>query len=124
MRSCSEQIELHMRREYVENKECTQYQSKHRNTIEGRSSDQAIKSETEWASKELMDLIEAVPYHEQFIHSFEEAMPRGQIVRIFLYQFFSPKLGVSYFPLACLDRVYVGVVMYSFIQWIHFFINQ
>ena len=72
-----------MRREYVENKECTQYQSKHRNTIEG-SSDQAIKAETEWASKELMDLIEAVPYHEQFIHSFEEAMPRGQIDRIFL----------------------------------------
>ena len=73
-----------------------------------------------------MDLIEAVPHHEQFIHSFEEDMPRGQIDRIFLYQFFSPKLklGGSYFPLACLDRVYIGVVMYSFIHWIHFFINQ
>ena len=39
-------------------------------------------------------------------------------------QFFSPKLGVSYFPLACLDRVYIGVVMYSFIHGIHIFINQ
>ena len=24
-----------------------------------------------------LDLIEAVPYHEQFIHTFEEAIPRG-----------------------------------------------
>ena len=48
----------------VENKECTQDQSKHRNTIEGRSSEQAIRAEAEWASKELMYLIEAVTYHE------------------------------------------------------------
>ena len=62
---------------FVENKECTQDQSKHRDTIEGRRNDKAIRAETEWANKELMDLIEAVPYQEQFNHSFEEAMPRG-----------------------------------------------
>ena len=27
-----------------------------------------------WVSKELLDLIEAVPFHEQFISSFEETM--------------------------------------------------
>lgn len=28
-----------------------------------------------WVSKELLDLIEAVSFHEQFINTFEETMP-------------------------------------------------
>ena len=43
---------------------------------EERSNDQAVVAESIWASK-LLELIEAVPYCEQFIHSFEELMPRG-----------------------------------------------
>lgn len=39
--------------------------------------DQATETQSDWASAELLDLIEAVPYHEQFIHTFEEAIPRG-----------------------------------------------
>ena len=34
---------------------------------------QAVVAESIWASK----LLEAVPYCERFIHSFEELMPRG-----------------------------------------------
>ena len=44
---------------------------------EERSNDQAVVAESIWASKELLELIEAVPYCEQFIHSFVELMPRG-----------------------------------------------
>ena len=44
---------------------------------EERSNDQAVVAESIWASKELLELIEAVPYCEQFIHSFEELMSRG-----------------------------------------------
>ena len=36
------------------------------------SGDQVVTAESGWASKELMDLIEAVPYYDQFIRSFEE----------------------------------------------------
>ena len=51
-----------------------------------------------------LDLIEAVSYHEQFIHTFEEEMPctefsqctRGLIDRIFVTDFPS-NYGVSYF---------------------------
>ena len=63
--------EVFGRFEFVENKkECTQDKSKYRNKIEEGSCDQAIKTQREWASTKLMELIEAVPYHEQFIHSF------------------------------------------------------
>ena len=44
---------------------------------EERSNEQAVVAESIWASKELLELIEAVPYCEQFFHSFEELMPRG-----------------------------------------------
>ncbi|KAK7816770.1 hypothetical protein CFP56_043697 [Quercus suber] len=44
---------------------------------EERSNDQAVVAESIWASKESLELIEAMPYCEQFIHSFEELMPRG-----------------------------------------------
>ena len=63
---------------FVESKkECNQDKSKHKNRIEEECCDQATKTQSDWASAELLDLIEAVPYHEQFIHTFEEAMPRG-----------------------------------------------
>ena len=44
---------------------------------EERSKDQAVVAESIWASKELLELIEAMPYCEQFFHSFEELTPRG-----------------------------------------------
>ena len=59
-------------------KECTQDKNKHRSRVEEVSTDQATKTQSDWASAELLDLIETVPYHEHFIHTFEEAMPRGQ----------------------------------------------
>jgi len=63
--------EVFGRFEFVVNKkECTQDKSKYKNKIEEGNCDQAIKTQREWASTKLMDLIEAVPYHEQFIHSF------------------------------------------------------
>ena len=44
---------------------------------EERSNEQAVVAESIWASKELLELIEAMPYCEQFFHSFEELTPRG-----------------------------------------------
>lgn len=41
------------------------------------SGDQVVTAESGWASKELMDLIEAVPYYDQFISSFEEMIALG-----------------------------------------------
>ena len=41
-----------------------------------RSSD-PVTAEHIWASKELLEVIEAMPHHELFIHSSEELMPRG-----------------------------------------------
>ena len=62
----------------VESKKgCTQDNSKHRNRIEKVSTNQATNTQTDWASAELLDLIEAVPYREHFIDTSEEAMPRG-----------------------------------------------
>ena len=42
-----------------------------------KSNDQVQVAESIWASKELLEVIESVPYCEQFIHCFEEMMPRG-----------------------------------------------
>ena len=42
-------------------------QSRPRPDVESGCITQA--SQVAWASRELMDLIEAVPFHEQFIHS-------------------------------------------------------
>nr|POE79066.1 hypothetical protein CFP56_43074 [Quercus suber] len=45
----------------------------------GMNTDQANqidKSQGDWASAELLDMIEAVPYHEYFIHAIDEDMPR------------------------------------------------
>ena len=36
-----------------------------------------MTAEHTWASKELLEVIEAMQYHELFIHSLEELMPRG-----------------------------------------------
>ena len=58
-------------------KECTQDKSKYKTRVGDQCSDQTTKTLSDWASAELLDLIEAVPYHEQFIHTFEEALPRG-----------------------------------------------
>ena len=49
-------------------KKCTQDQTKHDYKTEGISTDQAAKTQSNWASAELLDMIEAVPYHEYFIH--------------------------------------------------------
>ena len=57
-------------------KESPKHHSKVQVTEE-RCNDQAVVAESIWASKELLELIEAMPYCEQFIHSFEELMPRG-----------------------------------------------
>ena len=40
-------------------------------------SDQITTAESEWSNEELMDLIEAVPYYDQIIHSIQEMMPHG-----------------------------------------------
>ena len=58
-------------------KECTQDKSKYKTRVGDQCSDQTTKTLSDWASAELLDLIEAVPYHEQFIHTFEEALSRG-----------------------------------------------
>ena len=36
-----------------------------------------IASEPTWASTDLLEVIEEVPYHELFIHNFEELVPRS-----------------------------------------------
>ena len=41
------------------------------------SSDQVVLIEAEWGSTEARDMIEAVPYLDQLIHSVQEVMPRG-----------------------------------------------
>ena len=49
----------------------------HHNRIgELKGNDQVI-AEHIWARKELLKVIEAMPYHDLFIHSLEELMPRG-----------------------------------------------
>ena len=42
-----------------------------------------IASEPTWASTDLLEVIEEVPYHELFIHNFEELVPRSWAVREF-----------------------------------------
>lgn len=42
-----------------------------------KSNDQTQVAEPIWAGKELLEVIESVTYFEQFIHCFEEKMPRG-----------------------------------------------
>ena len=65
-------------KESVESKKgCIQDNSKHRNRAEEVSTDQATNTQTNWDNAKLLDLIEAVPYHEHFIHTSEEAMPCG-----------------------------------------------
>ncbi|XP_065618421.1 uncharacterized protein LOC111994136 [Quercus suber] len=41
------------------------------------SSDQVVLIEAEWGSTEARDMVEAVPYLDQLIHSVQEVMPRG-----------------------------------------------
>uniref|UniRef100_A0A7N2KUK3 Uncharacterized protein n=1 Tax=Quercus lobata TaxID=97700 RepID=A0A7N2KUK3_QUELO len=49
----------------------------HHNRIGELRSNGQVTAEHTWASKELLEVIEAMPYHELFIHSLEELMPRG-----------------------------------------------
>nr|POE84560.1 hypothetical protein CFP56_71404 [Quercus suber] len=55
--------------------EIKRYNQKHHSRE--KSNDQTQVAESIWASKELLEVIESVPYCEQFIHCFEEMMPRG-----------------------------------------------
>lgn len=78
-----------------------------------------MTAEHTWASKELLEVIEAMPYHELFIHSLEELMPRGlgsllgnviQLVRVYLAEscnFSSHQNRGEFVILFCLDRVYI-----------------
>ena len=50
----------------------SQQQGKLQDAAVASSGDQVVTDESGWASKELMDLIEAVPYYDQFIRSLEE----------------------------------------------------
>lgn len=67
------------RKPIVESKKKTD-QTKHRdraNRAAVMNTDQIAKIQGDWASAELLELIEAVPHHEYFIHNSEEVMPRG-----------------------------------------------
>ena len=76
--SQNQEVRALLLRGSVESKKgCTQDNNKHRNRVEEVSIDQATNTQTDWANVELLDLIEAVPYHEHFIHTSEEAMPCG-----------------------------------------------
>ena len=59
---------------FVKNKKQggSQHQGELQDAAVASSGDQVVTAESGWASKELMDLIEAVPYYDQFIRSFEE----------------------------------------------------
>ena len=72
------------------------------------SGDQVVTAELGWASKELMDLIEAVPYHLDRI----------------CCNCFSLHFGSLLFCLACLDHVYIGVVVVNYIHWIVFIFSD
>lgn len=85
-----------------------------------------MTAEHTWASMELLEVIEAMPYHELFIHSLEELMPRGlgsqlgnviQLVRVYLAESCNcsshQNRGICYFVLlrSCIYRV--GIILLS-----------
>ena len=55
----------------------SQQQGKPQGAAVTRSNDQVATAESELGSKELMDLIEAVPHYDQIIHSIQEIMLHG-----------------------------------------------
>lgn len=57
--------------------DCTQATSKTKSRNREHGSVQAIEIQSSWISPELLEVIELVPYHEHFIHTYEEAVPRG-----------------------------------------------
>ena len=61
----------------VESKEeCTQATSKSKIRNGEQSSAQATEIQSNWISPELLEVIESVPYHKHFIHTYEGALPR------------------------------------------------
>ena len=69
------------------------------------SSDQVVLIEAEWGSTEARDMVEAVPYLDQLIHSVQEVMPRGlggQSLLATVVTDFPPKSGKQlFFSFAC-----------------------
>ena len=62
----------------VESKEeCTQATSKSKIRNGEQSSAQATEIQSNWISPELLEVIESVPYHKHFIHTYEGALPCG-----------------------------------------------
>ena len=58
--------------------ECTQAISRYKNRDGEQGNTQGIEIQSYWISPELLEVIELVPYHEHFIHTYEGALPRGQ----------------------------------------------
>ena len=48
-----------------------------RTEMENRAALKELKLKRNWISPELLEVIESVPYHEHFIHTYEGALPRG-----------------------------------------------
>ena len=62
----------------VKSKEkCTQVISKYKTRDAEQGSTQGTETQRNWISPELLEVIESVPYHEHFIHTYEGALPRG-----------------------------------------------
>ena len=57
--------------------ECSQVMHRYKNRDGGQVSTQGSEAQRDWISPELLEVIESVPYHEHFIHTYEEALPRG-----------------------------------------------
>ena len=57
--------------------ECTQVISRYKNRDGEHGSTQGTATQRKWISPELLEVIESVPYHEHFIHTYEGALPRG-----------------------------------------------
>ena len=62
--------------------ECTQAISRYKNRDGEQGNTQGIEIQSYWISPELLEVIELVPYHEHFIHTYEGALPGGLMIRI------------------------------------------
>ena len=73
-----QQISSSINRFLVKSKEeCTQIISRYKNRDGEQGSTQGIETQRNWISPELLEVIESIPYHEHFIHTYEGALPRG-----------------------------------------------
>ena len=45
--------------------------------VQNRVALEGTETQRNWISPELLEVIESVPYHEHFIHTYEGALPRG-----------------------------------------------